>query len=506
MQRRSAIRRRRGRPSRSRSCRPARSSRSRRSPSREALESYVRSLGLDAYLVGGAVRDELLGLESKDADFLVPGVDTDGLKCALEPHGRVEDLVVAGRLVGVRLHPRDRAIRKLAPAGIEFAPPRKEVSTGPGRHDFEIVADPSLSVEDDMRRRDFTINAIARRLSTGEIVDPLNGRRDLERRILRSVSPTSFAEDPLRIVRGLRFVSQLGFDLEPSTVEQMREEASAVKLVSGERIGGGLAADGLGELSKLLNGAQPAKALRLARDTGVLVQMLPEFEAAIGFDQESRYHSLTVDEHTFAVVQAAADAGRVLPVRLAALFHDLGKPYVAWRGTDGRLHYYAKRGYSARSHEQVSCELARSALLRLRYPNALRDRVVRIVRHHMFQIGRGDALRARRFLAKHGDDLAFQLVDHKEADYRGKPGPDGGPPLDDLEKLAQFRKLLERERRHPHRLKDLAVDGSDLIAIGMTPGPELGRVLHDLLHDVIEDPSRNTKDELLQRARAKVGA
>jgi tRNA nucleotidyltransferase/poly(A) polymerase len=350
MQRRSAIRRRRGRPSRSRSCRPARSSRSRRSPSREALESYVRSLGLDAYLVGGAVRDELLGLESKDADFLVPGVDTDGLKCALEPHGRVEDLVVAGRLVGVRLHPRDRAIRKLAPAGIEFAPPRKEVSTGPGRHDFEIVADPSLSVEDDMRRRDFTINAIARRLSTGEIVDPLNGRRDLERRILRSVSPTSFAEDPLRIVRGLRFVSQLGFDLEPSTVEQMREEASAVKLVSGERIGGGLAADGLGELSKLLNGAQPAKALRLARDTGVLVQMLPEFEAAIGFDQESRYHSLTVDEHTFAVVQAAADAGRVLPVRLAALFHDLGKPYVAWRGTDGRLHYYAKRGYSARSH------------------------------------------------------------------------------------------------------------------------------------------------------------
>jgi tRNA nucleotidyltransferase (CCA-adding enzyme) len=479
-------------------------SRSRRSPSREALENYVRSLGLDAYLVGGAVRDELLGLESKDADFLVPGVDTDGLKRALEPHGRVEDLVVAGRLVGVRLHPRDRAIRKLAPAGIEFAPPRKEVSTGPGRHDFEIVADPSLSVEDDMRRRDFTVNAMARRLSTGEIVDPLNGRRDLKDRILRTVSPTSFAEDPLRLVRGLRFVSQLGFDPDPSTVEQMREEAPSVKLVSGERIGGGLAADGLGELSKLLNGAHPAKALRLARDTGVLVQVLPEFEAAIGFDQESRYHSLTVDEHTFAVVQAAADAGRVLPVRLAALFHDLGKPYVAWRGTDGRLHYYAKRGYSDRSHEQVSCELARSALLRLRYPNALRDRVVRIVRHHMFQVGKGDELRARRFLAKHGDDLAFQLVDHKEADYRGKPGRDGGPPLEDLEKLARFRKVLLRERRHPHRLRDLAVDGSDLIEIGLAPGPGLGRVLDDLLHDVVEDPSRNTKDELLRRARAKV--
>jgi tRNA nucleotidyltransferase (CCA-adding enzyme) len=145
-------------------------------------------------------------------------------------------------------------------------------------------------------------------------------------------------------------------------------------------------------------------------------------------------------------------------------------------------------------------------LLRLRYPNALRDRVVRIVRHHMFQIGKGDELRARRFLAKHGDDLAFQLVDHKDADYRGKPGPDGGPPLQDLEKLARFRKALLRERRHPHRLRDLAVDGSDLIEIGLAPGPGLGRVLNDLLNDVIEDPRRNTKDELLRRARAKVGA
>src|SRR5262249_44770361 len=207
------------------------------------------------------------------------------------------------------------------------------------------------------------------------------------------------------------------------------------------------------------------------RDTGVLVQVLPELERAIGFDQESRYPSLTVDEHTFQVVQAAADAGRVLPVRLAALFHDLGKPYVAWRGTDGRLHYYAKRGYSDRSHEQVSCELARTALLRLRYPNALRDRVVRIVRYHMFQVGKSDPVRARRFLAKHGDELAFQLVDHKEADYRGKPGPEGMPPEGDLEALARFRRTLELERRQPHRLADLAVDGNDLIAAGYRPGP-----------------------------------
>src|SRR6266480_3161115 len=410
---------------------------------REEIEKYVRGLELDAYLVGGAVRDELLGLDSKDADFLVPGLDTEGLRSALAPHGRVEDLIVADQLVGIRLHSRDPKVRKLTPAGIEFAPPRKEVSTGRGRHDFEIVADPSLSVEDDMRRRDFTVNAIARRLATGEIVDPLDGRADLERRVLRAVSPTSFAEDPLRLVRALRFVSQLDFEPNGSTLRQMRDEAASVKLVSGERIGGGLAADGMGEFSKLLLGSQPAKALRLARETGVLVQLLPEFEKAIGFDQESRYHSLTVDEHTFAVVQAAADAKRSLAVRLAALLHDLGKPHVAWRGADGRLHYYAKPGFSDRSHEQVGAELARDALLRLRYPNALRARVVRIVRHHMFQVGKGDAVRARRFLAKHGDVLAFDLLDHKEADFLGKPGPGGGRLYEDIAKLDRFRHTLE---------------------------------------------------------------
>ena len=472
---------------------------------RRELEEYVDKLGLDAYLVGGAVRDELLGHDSKDADFLVPGVDTEGLKQALAPHGKVEDLVVAGRLVGARLYPRDKSIRKLAPAGIEFAPPRKEVSTGPGRHDFEIVADAGLSVEEDMRRRDFTVNAMARRLSTGEIVDPVNGRKDLERRVLRTVSPSSFAEDPLRLVRALRFVSQLGFDLDDTTLKQMRAEAKAVRLVSGERIGGGLAADGMGELSKLLLGREPARALRLARDTGVLVQLLPEFERAIGFDQESRYHSLTVDEHTFEVVQAAADQNRSLAVRLAALFHDLGKPHVAWRGTDGRLHYYAKPGFSEKSHEQVGCELAQSALSRLRYPNALRARVLRIIRHHMFQIGKGDALRARRFLAKHGDEVAFELIDHKEADYRGKPSDGDSQPLADIEKLERFRALLKRERKHPHRLADLSVDGNDLIELGFKPGPDLGHVLRDLLRDVVDDPAQNTRAALLKRARAKLG-
>jgi tRNA nucleotidyltransferase (CCA-adding enzyme) len=449
--------------------------------------------------VGGAVRDRLLGRDAKDADFLVPGVDIEGLKDALRLHGRTEELVVAGRPVGVRFYPRDRALRRRAPAGIELAPPRREVSTGPGRHDFEIVVDPAASVEDDLRRRDFTVNAMARRLADGTIIDPLGGRDDLKRRILRTVSPRSFAEDPLRLVRGLRFVSQLDLDPDAETLAQMRSEAAAVALVSGERVGGGLAADGLGELSKLLLGARPEKALRLARDTGVLQHLLPEFVPAIGFDQESRHHDLTVDEHTFAVVQAAADLGLPLRVRLAALFHDLGKPLVAWRGTDGRLHYYAKAGVAPRSHEQVGAELAAGALDRLRYPTELRRRVTRIVRGHMLDPGRGDAVRARRLLARYGEELLLDLLDHKHADLLGKGDR---LPQTELDQLARFRSLVLEERRSPHRLADLAVDGRDLIALGYPPGPGLGRVLDELLAAVVTDPTLNTREELLARAEA----
>jgi tRNA nucleotidyltransferase (CCA-adding enzyme) len=433
------------------------------------IEEYVRSLGLDAYLVGGAVRDELLGLESKDADFLVPGVDTDQLRAALSEHGRVEDLVVAGRLVGIRLRADDRRIRELTPAGIEFAPPRAERSTGPGRHDFEIVADPSLSVEDDMRRRDFTVNAMARRLGSDEIVDPLGGRADVEARRLKTVSPQSFREDPLRLIRALRFVSQLGFDPDATLLEQMREEAGGVEFVSGERIGGGLAADGMGELSKLLLGREPAKALRIARDTGVLAELIPEFGAV---DEP-------LSEHIFAVVQESADAEDDLAVRLATLFHDVGKPV-----DDDPL-----------GHARVAAEIADQTLLRLRYPNKLARRVVAIVREHPFRAE--DLPRTprdvRRFLAQHGDELAFDLVAHRRADLLAK---DYDPtPVDEL------RAALGREQESPHRLRDLAVDGSDLIELGFSPGPMLGSALEQLVEVVVDEPELNTREELLARAK-----
>ena len=443
------------------------------------VSDFVHSLGLDAYLVGGAVRDELLGRVAKDRDFVVPGVGYEELRAALSPHGKVEDLEVAGQRVGLRLFPRDGSLRALAPAGIEFAPPRTERSTGPGRHDFEIVASPEITLEQDMGRRDFTINAIAKRLATGELLDPFHGADDLRGGVLRTVSQQSFREDPLRLVRGLRFVSEHDLDPDEQTLGQMREEAASVRLVSGERIGGGLTADGMGELSKLLLGPRPSKALRLARDTGVLVELLPEFAAAVGFEGAANERQpMTLDEHVFRVVQETADAGARLEVRLAALLHDLGKPEA-----------------SPAVHADAGARIAGSVLGRLRYPTKLRRHVVRLVAAHAFPV-EADETVARRFLARHGEELALDLAEHKLADLRAK-----NVSAEELASAERFRALLVEQRAQPHRLSDLAIGGAELMEVGVPSGPDVGRALTELLDRVLADPSLNTRERLLEEAR-----
>jgi tRNA nucleotidyltransferase/poly(A) polymerase len=386
------------------------------------------------------VRDELLGRPAKDQDFVVPGVGYDELRDALAPYGRVEDLEVAGRRVGLRLYPNDRALRSLAPAGIEFAPPRTERSTGPGRHDFEIVASPEISLEQDMARRDFTINAIAKRLETGELLDPFNGRDDLDARVLRTVSPESFREDPLRLVRGLRFVSEHDLDPDEQTLGQMRENAESVRLVSAERIGGGLSADGMGELSKLLLGAYPAKALRLAVETGVFAELLPELEP-----------------DDFAVVQASAAAGDPLAVRLGALL----------RGLDA--------------------ETTRAVLRRLRYPTQLVRRVGAAVEGRPDTVPDAEPLAARRTLARYGEVTALDV-----ARLRLAAGDDS---------TAAWLHALEQASDAPHRISDLAINGGDLRELGFAEGPRVGEVLAKLLERVVDDPTLNTRDRLIELAK-----
>jgi len=449
------------------------------------IRSYIRSLEIDAYVVGGAVRDELLGLAQRDEDFVVPNVDQSQLRALLEPHGRVEDMDVHGQLVGVRLYPTDRSIRALAPAGIELTPPRAERSTGPGHRDFTIVSDSSISLTEDMARRDFTMNAMARRLSDGALLDPFDGQGDIALRTIRTVMPTSFVEDPLRLVRALRFVSQLEFGVAPETEAQMRDNASGLAHVSAERIGGGIKADGMGELSKLLLGRAPLKALLLARDTGVLTEVVPEFAPTIGYSLHTSRQPLPLEEHIFAVVQNAADAGARLVVRLACLLHDLGKVEA-----DARKE----------SHALLGSQFAHSVLARLRYPTDVQQAVARIVAGHAFRLdGPIDELHARRFLAEHDVQLAFDLLAHKRADLQAKPVPDG-----ERETLENLARLVEQELGQPHRIGDLAVTGDDLLSLGFREGPLVGATLARLLDVVVTDPTLNVRDVLLALAREEL--
>lgn len=448
------------------------------------LRSYVRSLGLDAYVVGGSVRDELLGLPPSDEDFLVADVDHGALREALQPHGRVEEMSVHGQLVGVRLYPNDRTVRSLAPKGIEFTPPRAERSTGPAHKDFAIVTGAAVTIEDDMARRDFTVNAMAQRLSDGTFVDPFHGRDDLDRRVLRTVTTHSFADDPLRILRGLRLVSQLGFTLAVETREQMERNATGLAHVSPERIGGGIKADGMGELTRLLHGDAPQTALELARDTGALAVVLPELGRIIGFKTASARQIGTVDEHTFAVVQRLVGTEAGVSTRLAALFHDVGKPVT----------------HADRNHATVGANLAASAIRRLRYPTAVVREVRSLVAGHAFALepwaeGEDAALATRRFLAGSGHRLSRALVLLKRADLATKVVPEWEHLA-----LARLSTLLETVAHDPHRLRDLAVDGDDLIASGLAEGPALGRVLAELLSRVVDDPSLNTPEQLLALA------
>ena len=233
----------------------------------------------------------------------------------------------------------------------------------------------------------------------------------------------------------------------------MRAEAGGLRHVSGERIGGGLAADGMGELSKLLLGARPRDALRIARDTGALVEVVPEFGAAIGYDLGTARQPVPLDEHIFAVVQNAADAGASLAVRLAALFHDLGKPEAD--ADDG-------------DHAQLGARIAGRIMRRLRYPNTLRQDVVRARRRARVLARRPDRRRLRAALPRLARPrrVPASCSLHKRVDLAAKEVEPW-----ELEHLALLERRVEEQRDAPHRLGDLAVDGRDLIELGLPGGP-----------------------------------
>ena len=437
----------------------------------------------EIYEVGGSVRDTLRGLIPKDVDFLVRGHSVDDMLRELRRHGHAEELLVAGRLVGVRFWPSWGPRQ-----GIEVVPPRREVPilsgepghTGNPHRDFRIEADPSLPVRDDLERRDFTVNAVARDLRTGEIVDPFDGCGDLAAGVLRVVSPTAFRDDPLRILRGVARRARDGLVPDDETTALMREWAPGIAGLSAERV--------REALDQILEGDEAAEALRLARDVGALAVAVPELAGTFGVDQHSQRHVLTLDEHLFETVGEGARRRAPLEVRLAALWHDVGKPLA---GTDGH----------PRDHAEIGARIAGEAIRRLTYDNDLVRRVCHLVREHAYHEEREPSpLAARVFLARVGRDAAEHQLLLRRMDRAATGQPE---PEESLLQHDRFEALVRAEWRRPVTRGELAVDGDDLLAAGLEPGPEIGRVLADLLRAVIEDPEENRRERLLARAAGR---
>ena len=430
----------------------------------------LRSAGHAAYVVGGSLRDALLGRQADDWDLASDALPERVLEL-------VPDAVYENRFGTV-------AVRG---DGKPF-----QITTFRSDHDYADFRRPhrvefGTSLEADLARRDFTVNAMAwgGPATSGDddvpprLVDPFGGRADVAARVLRAVGDPErrFEEDALRMVRAVRLATTLGFTIEPATLAGIRAKAPLVGHLSGERIAA--------ELGRLLGGPRPSVGLRLLADTGLLGPISAELAAQPGIAQ-NKVDGEDLWDHTLRTVDAA------IPhpvVRLAALVHDIGKPATA---ADG--HFYG--------HEVVGSELARAFLDRLHEPRAVTERVTHLVRNHMFgyEPTWSDAA-VRRFIGKVGPDAIDELFALREADNVGSGLARSAGGLDEL----KARVAAELAEGPVFDRSALAIDGDDLMAeLGLEAGPGLGRVLDTLLQRVIEDKSLNTAPTLLLLARQLV--
>jgi putative nucleotidyltransferase with HDIG domain len=428
--------------------------------------------GKSVYLVGGAVRDMLRGGEGKDLDLATDALPEDvtamfhAAKCRVIPTGIKHGTVT----VVFQGNP------------FEITTFRTESDYGDGRHPEKVAF--ARTIEEDLSRRDFTMNAIALELPSGRVVDPFGGSVDIKNRLVRCVgSPLErFGEDGLRPLRCVRFAAQLGFAVDSDTLAAIQPSLSITEKVSAERK--------RDELDKILAAKGAINGLRLMEKTGLLALILPEVAACRNVDQKG-FHRFDVLDHSLLACGYAATEEYPREVCLAALLHDIGKPATRKKGEDGVWTFYR--------HEQESERLARDILTRLRYPNAVIDTVCLLVACHMFHYTDDwtDAA-VRRFVMRVGEGHLPNLYRLRRCDAFAtvsEPLPHTFlmPLIDRVNAILAQKRALS--------LKDLAVSGSDLIALGITPGPRLGVILNELLETVIDDPELNVKEKLLEIAR-----
>lgn len=449
------------------------------------MYSFLKAItdsGAELYAVGGTVRDRLLKKPAKDEDYLVRLVAIKQLISILEPFGKT---ALVGQSFGViKFTPFQN--RELI---IDFSLPRKESSTGVGHKDFNVDFDPSLSVEEDLGRRDFTINAMAMDVKTEKIIDPFGGMKDLSEKILRQVFEKAFNEDPLRLLRGVQFAARFDLKIEKKTLASMKENAHLIKTVSAERISE--------ELKKLFYANRPSTGFDLMYETGLLQHIFPELIPLKGIKQDKQPGE-DVYDHTMRVLNAARSDDAIvhkgdINLMFAALLHDLGKAVTS------RYHEPSERVVFF-GHQLASARMAKKILKRLKTETISVDTeiVIKLIKNHMFETKAHFTERAiRRFIHKMGKELIFLLMDFRIADNRGGKHPNSIKGIQNLKKKIQE----ELDKKPPFGPKDLAINGSDILALGVKEGPAVGTILKKLVDLVLDDPELNTKEQLLALAK-----
>ena len=451
----------------------------------------LEAAGYEGYVVGGCVRDAIIGREPADWDITTSALPED-VKRIFQ---RTIDTGIEHGTVTVMCDKE----------GFEVTTYRLDGKYSDHRHPDKVEFAPCL--EEDLKRRDFTINAMAYNPKTG-LIDLYGGERDLELGIIRCVgNPLErFDEDALRMLRGVRFAGQLGFDIEKDTLEAMRSLSHTIVNVSAERV--------RVELTKLLLSDNPDK-LVVASELGLLTEHFPEFKNMLETEQNNPHHRYTVGIHSLKAVEEIQKIYKCFPedeicspyrhmdsdvktetiLSLAALLHDVGKPSRKTTDDKGIDHFYG--------HDVVGEKLAKEILRRLKFDNKTIDMVSRLVRYHEYRY-RDGLKKTRRFFSKVGKDAMSFLLVLQRADIRAQSEYLRGEKeshLDDTECI--FKGIMIND--DPMSISELDISGGDIIGLGVEPGPEVGELLRELLDHVVVNPEDNKRDILVEMVKKALG-
>lgn len=436
------------------------------------MTAGLEKAGFEAWIVGGCVRDLLLGRTPKDWD-VTTNATPEQIQGIFEHTYYTNEFGTVGVVNDTAADERLKVV--------EVTPYRLEGKYSDARRPDSVVF--SQKIEDDLKRRDFTINALAYSPTKGQLLDPYDGIKDMGDRWIRAVGEPKerFDEDALRIMRAIRLSAELDFRLEPKTEVALAESAAQLQKISKERI--------RDEFVRILQSAEPMKALILSQKLGILGSIAPELEQGIGVAQ-NQAHSFDVFEHNLRTLQHAADKDWDFIIRLSALFHDVGKPK-SRRWSD------EKRDWTFHGHDVVGARMTKKILENLKFPRETIDRAVALVRWHMFfsDPEKVTLSAVRRIVANVGREHIWDLINLRICDRIGT-----GRPKEQPFRLRKYQAMIEQAMRDPISVGMLQIDGRRIIEMGEKPGPRIGWTLHALLEEVLEDPAKNTAEYLEKRA------